>query len=165
MTRSSNSAWHRLIALAGIGSLILFAGGCDSAGSKSDSLFQQLIGTWCIDRIQLNRNEVNLEAEDAVRIEFLKQGDNRPYRIIRSASDDTTQRGRVRIQENNVLQMTVGTGLLEWSFDFGKPEDVSESVRFQFRGDTNESVQDFLEALGVSGDAQRLQLDLERHSG
>lgn len=144
---------------------ILFTVGCDSGGSKSNSLFQRLVGTWRLDRVQANGSKFDFGDDDPVRVEFSQREDIRLYRIIRSASNDTTLSGRVDVLENNILRMTVGAGLLEWSFDFGEPEDVSGSVRFRFQGETNESVQDFLEAIGVGGDAQRLQFDLERSSG
>jgi hypothetical protein len=162
VTRSATPVWIRLVALAGIGAAILLAAGCDSSGSKRDSLYQKLVGTWRIDhQIDLDRNMVTLE--DTVYVEFLQREGDRAYRIIRAASNDTTGQGQLHVPRSNVLRMTSGPGgLLVWNFEFGG----SQSVRFQLvrQADDDASVQDFLTAIGLSGGAESLAFELLRDS-
>jgi hypothetical protein len=57
--------------------------------------------------------------------------------------------------------MTSGLGgLLDWRFEF----DGSQSVRFQLRRADDESVRDFLTAIGLSVDTESLALELLRDS-
>jgi len=159
VTRSATPAWTRLVVLAGIGAAILLAGGCDSSGSKRDSLYQKLVGTWRIDRVDLGSNRINFE--ETVRVEFLQREDGRAYRIVRAASNDTTGRGQIAVPQSNVLRMRSGFGgLLVWKFEF----DGSQSVRFQLRQADDASTQNFLTAIGLNGGTRSLAFELRRDS-
>jgi hypothetical protein len=152
-----------IAALLGIGIVLFLAGGCDGGGSKRDSQYQQLVGTWRIQRLDLGRGPINVQ--DTVFVEFLQADDARSYRIIRAASRDTTRTGRVYVPRSNALRMIGGfDGALLWHFDFEEPEDVSTSVRFQLQSASEESVQAFLGAIGVGGSTQALVVDLDFES-
>jgi hypothetical protein len=161
VTRSASSVWIRLAALAGVGIAILFGSACDSGGAKRDSLYQKLVGSWRIYEVSLDGGTVRPE-EDTTRIEFLQREESRAYRIIRVASNDTTGRGQIEIERSNELYMTLGLGgLLVWNFEF----NGSLNVRFQLqRAEDDESVRNFLTAIGLREGTQDLALDLRRDS-
>lgn len=165
MIRSLHSVWTGLVALGGIGGIVFFATGCDGSGSKRDSLFQQLIGTWRIERVELDgRNTIN-NFEEPVRVEFLQRDDARSYRIVRGASPDPIRSGRVDVSQRNILRMISGfNNRLVWRFTFEEPEDISTSVRFRLESALEEDVQTFLDAIGLRGSAQRLVIDLDFES-
>lgn len=152
-----HSGWLVVIILVGI---LAGTGGCDSSGSKRDSLYQQLTGSWRIQQMQLRSGRVNVE--DTVLVEFAQQDDQRSYRIIRVPTD-TTRDGRINVPRSNVLRMTTGfQGPLLWSFTFEEPEPTSTSARLRLESNWEGSSRAFLNALGIGGGAQILAIDLER---
>jgi len=135
-------------------------GGCDSSGSKRDSLYQQLTGSWRIQQVRLRSSRINIE--DTVRVEFVQQDDQRSYNIIRPPRD-TTRRGWVNVPRSNVLSMTTGfQGPLLWSFTFDEPDPTGTSVRLRLTSNWEGSSQAFLSAISIGGGGQILAIDLER---
>jgi len=146
--------------LLAIGVLIA-AGGCDSTGSKRESLYNQLAGTWQIQRVQLDGDGFSLE--DGVRVEFSQRDGRRAYRIVRVASRDTTRRGEINLPRAGTLSMTTGFAQpLLWRFNFEEPETTSTSVRLRLESNWQGSSQAFLDAIGIGGGAQTLAVDLQR---
>jgi hypothetical protein len=140
--------------------LLIAATGCDGAGSKQDSLYNQLTGTWQVQRVQLDGSTITLKSD--VRIEFLQQGGRR-YQIARPAAGDTTRRGRIDLPRSDILSMTTGFARpLLWRFDFEEPEPTSTSVRLRLESNWQGSSQAFLDAIGIGGGAQTLAVDLQR---
>jgi hypothetical protein len=138
----------------------LAAGGCDSSGSKRDSLYQQLSGTWRVQEVRLRTSRINIE--DPALVEFGQQDEQRSYHIIRSPMD-TTRRGRVSVPRSNLLSMTTGFRRpLLWSFTFDEPDPTSTSVRLRLESNWEGSSQAFLNAVGIGGGARILAIDLER---
>ena len=159
MNRVSGLRSGGLVALLLIG-ILIGAGGCDGSGSKRDSLYQQLTGSWRIQHVQLRSSRLNIE--DDVLVEFEQQDDQRSYSIIRS-SDDTTRRGRVTVPRSNLLSMTTGFQRpLLWRFNFDEPDPTSTSARLRLESTWEGSSQAFLNAVGIGGGGQILAIDLER---
>lgn len=146
-----------------MGSVIVAAGtaGCDQGASKQDSQFQRLVGSWKVQRLRVDRSAY---PERDIRIDFSEEEEGRSYRFVYSSSGDTTiVRGGVDMIGANVVQMTDGFSYpLVWIFDFGEPDDLSSSVRFRLDHARQESAQDFLDVVGLSGGAQRIEMDLVR---
>lgn len=141
--------------------VLVVAGGCDGGGSKRDSLYSQLTGTWRIQRVQLGAEPRLLEPR--VHIEFAQRDGQRTYRIVQVASADTTREGRVDVPRSDIVSMTTGfVRPLLWRFDFDEPDPTSTSVRLRLESNWQGSSQAFLNAIGIGGGAQTLALELER---
>jgi hypothetical protein len=151
----------RVPAFVGIALAICFASGCDGGGAKRTALYQQLVGTWEIQRMQLDGTTISF-SDETVRLEFLSQDEGRSYRLTRAARGDTsTVTGAVGIPESNVLRMT-GDFSLVWRFDFEEPDDLSDSVRFRLARASEGSSESFLDAIGLNGRARSIVMDLVR---
>jgi hypothetical protein len=74
--------------------------------------------------------------------------------------------GELEVVANNTLRMTgeFTPYPLVWAFDFDEPDPLAGSVRLTLRSARDESVQAFLNVLGIGGGANRVELDLERPS-
>ncbi len=154
-------ARFRVPAFVGVALAICFASGCDGGGAKRTALYQQLIGTWEIQRLKLDGTTISL-SDETVRLEFLSQDGGRSYRLTRIAQGDTsTVTGAVGIPESNVLSMT-GSFSLVWRFDFEEPDDLSDSVQFRLARASEGSSESFLNAIGLSGRARTIVMDLVR---
>jgi hypothetical protein len=71
--------------------------------------------------------------------------------------------GAVNIPNANVLSMTEGFSRpLLWTFDFAEPNDLTTSVRFSLQSTWEGSSQAFLNAIGQSGSARSIEMDLMR---
>jgi hypothetical protein len=138
------------------------AAGCDGGGSKRSSLYQQLAGSWKVQRIYLGAGPISVA--DTARVAFLQEAGQRSYHIVRVASADTTRSGRVAIPRSNMLSMTTGFARpLLWRFDFDEPDPTSTSVQLRLESTWRGSTAAVLEAIGVGGGAQILVVDLERN--
>ena len=159
MTRFSELRLGGLIVLLLVG-VLASAGGCDSSGSKRDSLYQQLSGAWRVQEVRLRTSRINIE--DTVLVEFGQRDNQRLYRIIRPPMD-TTRRGWVNVPRSNLLSMTTGFQRpLLWSFSFDEPDPTSTSARLRLESNWEGSSQAFLSAVGIGGGARLLAIDLER---
>jgi len=150
----------RNLLLVSVGATVLLAGGCDTGGSKPDSLYQKLIGSWRVNTVSSGENSPS-PLIDTVRIEFSRENAVRSYRIIQDHSSDTTRVGRVFIPKSNVLRMGGYRTPLVWTFKF----DGSRSVQLQLSRAGDTAVQEFLADIGQGGGARRLTLELLRDSG
>lgn len=143
--------------------MMLAAGtsGCDQGGSKQDSQFKRLTGDWKVQRLRVDRTTYT---ETDIQIDFSDGDEGRSYQLVHSSPRDTTIiGGGVDMIDPNVLRMADGFSYpLVWSFDFGEPDDLSTSVRFRLEQAREESAQAFLDAVGLSGGAQRIEMDLVR---
>ena len=152
-------ARFRELVLVGVALATVFAGGCDSGGSKRDALYNKLVGTWEIRRVQLDRSTVSF-SDETLQLEFLTRDDGRSYRLTRTVPGDTsTVTGAISVPESNVLSMT-GEFALVWRFDFNEPDDLDDSVRFRLAQASDENVEAFLNAIGLSGSAEVVTMDL-----
>jgi hypothetical protein len=145
--------------------LALQVGGCDSSASKRTSQYSSLVGTWRILRVDTNIGRYPLQ--DTVQVEFLPGEDRgRYYRLLRpSQRNPVVAEGGVDMPEAGVLSMTEGfPGPLLWTFDFDRPNDLTTSVRFFLQSRWDGSSQAFLNAIGRSGSARVIEMDLERES-
>jgi hypothetical protein len=105
--------------------------------------------------------------QDTVQVEFFPSGDRgRYYRLRRpSQPNSVVAEGAVDVPEANVLRMTEGfSAPLLWTFDFDQPNELTTSVRFYLQSRGDGSSQAFLNAIGRSGSARVLEMDLERES-
>jgi hypothetical protein len=85
------------------------------------------------------------------------------YRLVRVDNEDTTEvQGEIEIGSENRLRMTGGylPESLVWGFDFGRPNDFDTSVRMTLLLGDDRSVRAFLNVLGLSGGASRVEMDL-----
>lgn len=157
----SSRSWVRPIEVIFLVSLFTaLAGGCDGGVSKRGSQYRALEGTWQLDRIDYGGSDSNVR--DTIHIEFGRRNEARYYRLLRPAREEPVLReGDVGIPDQNVLSMRGGfSGPLVWTFDFDKPNEVRTSVRFRLQSTWEGSSQEFLEAIGRSGRAQGLEIDL-----
>jgi len=140
-----------------VGALLL--GACSGAGSKRASLYQQLTGTWTIERLGGSINYTS-QLEDryprGVRITFQGGDSGGSYRIATPRSDDSTEvlaEGIVILRGDEGLQMASGFGQLgpvEWTYGFEASRAVF-TLQFGSRA--------FLRTL-FSGGSQNVDLEM-----
>jgi hypothetical protein len=157
------SSSFRPLALAVRGLLlcvgVFLLGACGGAGSKRASLYQQLTGTWTIERLDGSINytsQLEEQYPQGVTVTF-RGGDNgRTYRIATPHSEDSTAvlaEGIVILRGDDRLQMASGFGQfgpVGWTYGFEASRAVF-SLQFGSRA--------FLRAL-FSGGSQDANLEM-----
>jgi len=108
-----------------VGALLL--GACGGAGSKRASLYQQLTGTWTIERLDGNityTSQLEEQYPQGVTVTFRGGDGGRTYRIAAPHSGDSTEvlaEGTVILQGGDGLQMAPEFGLpgpVGWTYGF-----------------------------------------------
>lgn len=150
------------LALTLAGGLAWQVGGCDAGASKRASQYSSLVGTWRIQRVNVIGS-----LRDTVLIEFRTEEDSgRYYRLLRpSQRNSVAAEGAIDIPNSGVLSMREGFSRpLLWTFDFEQPNELSTSVRFFLQSNWDGSSRAFLDAIGHSGSARSIEMDLVRRS-
>ncbi len=144
----------------------MLGSGCDRGASKRDAQFTRLSTTWTVRVLRVDQTSLDLAARDLeVQFSFYEADGGRAYRLLRTRSGDTTRtRGSVEMLGENRLLMAGGAAReFVWSFTFEEPDELNDSVRFRLDRARQEDVRDFLEAMGLSGGGQRIEMDLVRN--
>jgi hypothetical protein len=144
---------------------LLLLGGCDS-GSKRESLTEQLLGPWDLQRLEVGGTDFR---NRDVRFTVSEREGPNAFRLVRrrDGADSTVVEGRIEVFSGTSLSMSGPflDGVILWTFTFDRPDELSSSVQFQFqRATRDETVRDFLSALGVSGTARSIEIDFVRPS-
>lgn len=114
----------------------LVFGGCDGGGSKQASLYQRLVGTWTVERLEVgafNRTPLLQERYSTVRFVFQSADGDRTYRVSGRRSDSTwvLSDGRVDLRGGQLLRMHPG---------FTHPEGGLRPVTWTFRFDASRAI-------------------------
>lgn len=138
--------------------VLLVVGACDGGGSKQVAQYERLVGTWRVEDLMLDGSPVRVHRD--VQLTF-DADDGRAYRLVSVGEDTTVVQGPVELLESNVLSMTDGFSRpVVWCYTFEEPDEFRHTVRFELQYTGDGSDQEVLDVLGVSGGADRLQIDL-----
>jgi hypothetical protein len=151
------------LAAGGLLCVALLLAGCNTAGSKQESLYQRLSGDWRLERLEGGGFDYSATIAErypsGVRLTFQEADGGRTYTIVGRAASDSLRRiakGRVVLPGENVLGMTSGFSReVTWRYRF------PTSTRVLFEGERGSRT--FLAALlPGGGQTQDVQMTLAR---
>jgi hypothetical protein len=162
MSRPARLAiWSLLFCVGG-----LLLGGCDETGSKRESLYKRLMGTWTIERLEGGgfdyTNRLSERYPQGVGITFRDQEDGRTYKIVSPPSGDSPAvlaEGVVFLPGGNDLRMASGLDRrVAWRYNF----PTSTRALFEVQGGSRAFLRALLSERGrIPGLKMTLALDDE----